>query len=316
MTWLIFQFSLIIGPDKNMKKAIIFFVLFISTLLFLSIPAKAADFLFNSEVIEIQKNNEIKIDFFVSAEQNPINAISGQLIIPTEYISVKEILIGESGINLWIEKPELKNNIIDFSGIVPNGFTGKINIFSLIIKAENIGNIQINSSNLRALLNNGIGTDDNVSASKLAIDIIPETAEFPTVIQLDDAEPPDFFQIEIVKNNFLFDGKYAVIFHTEDKQSGVNHYKILEQREYDFFGIKYRLGQWKTASSPYLLKDQKLKSLIQVVAIDNLGNERDSILPATNPIKWYENIVFWSIILITLIFGMIFCIYVKRRVKK
>lgn len=299
-----------------MKKSFLFFVLIISALLFFSTPAKAADFLFNPHTIEISRNDEIKIDFFVDANENPINAISGQLIIPTDYIFIKNIIIGEGGVNLWIEKPELNNNIINFSGIVPNGFVGKINIFSFIIKAKKIGIVQIDPSNFRALINNGIGTDDNVDAPKLTINIIPETAELPTEIILEDTEPPDIFQIEIIKDDLLFDGKYALIFHTEDKQSGISHYKILEQRQYEFFGIKYRFGQWKTANSPYLLSDQKLKSSIKVVAIDSLNNERDSLLPAMNPIKWYENIIFWSIILITLFFGVIFCIYVKRRVKK
>jgi len=299
-----------------MKKVFLFFIFLISALLIFSTPAKAADFLFNSQTIEIHKNDEIKIDFFVDAKENSINAISGQLIMPVDYIFVKDIYTGESGINLWIEKPELKNNTIDFSGIVPNGFTGKINIFSLIIKAEKIGNIQINPNNLRALMNDGNGSDDYTDASKLAINIISETAELPTEIHLEDAEPPDFFQIEIIQNDLLYNGKYALIFHTEDKQSGISHYNILEQRQYEFLGIKYRFGQWKRADSPYLLSDQKLKSLIEVVAIDNLGNERNSTLPATNPIKWYENIIFWSIILITLFFGVIFCAYVKRRVKK
>lgn len=290
-----------------------FFILF--ALFFYCLPARTADFLFDYNTLELNQNNEIKINLFVKADNNRLNAISGKLKIP-QNILIKEIIDSSSGINFWIEKPSLTNNEITFAGIVPGGFDGQINIFSLIIKGEQEGENSLSLSTAEALIHDGQGTSDNVNYYPLTIKVLPASDEAIKVMTIEDGEPPEIIWFEIIKDKSLFNKKYTAIFLAEDKQSGVDYYEILEQRQYNFFGIKYVLGKWQKAESPYLLNDQQLKSHITLKAVDKAGYQKISEIEPCFTIKWYENIFFWGIILITLICGVIFCIYVKRRTKK
>jgi hypothetical protein len=289
-------------------------ICFLVSLLFF-VPARAADFLFDYNTLELNQNNEMKINLFVKADNHRLNAISGKLEIP-QNILIKEIIDSSSGINLWIEKPSLTNNEITFAGIVPGGFDGQINIFSLIIEGKHEGEGSLLLSDAEALINDGLGTADNVNYYPLTINVLPAGDEVIKITAIEDSEPPEIIWFEIIKDKSLFNKKYTAIFLAEDKQSGIDYYEILEQRQYNFFGIKYCHGKWQKAESPYLLNDQKLKSYITLKAVDKAGFQKMSDIKPRFSIKWYENIVFWGIILITLICGVIFCIYVKRRVKK
>jgi len=59
------------------------------------------------------------------------------------------------------------------------------------------------------------------------------------------------------------DGKYFLVFSTQDKGSGVDHYEVREGR----------FGGFSEVSSPYILKYQSLDKKIFVKAIDKFGNE-------------------------------------------
>ena len=71
-----------------------------------------------------------------------------------------------------------------------------------------------------------------------------------------------------------------------DKQSGMDHFEVLEIRHDQELGVvsdgvwdklmgKDKFSpEWKTAEIPYLLEDQDLLSIIRVKAIDKAGNER------------------------------------------
>ncbi|HHE65575.1 MAG TPA: hypothetical protein ENL09_06080 [Bacteroidetes bacterium] len=89
----------------------------------------------------------------------------------------------------------------------------------------------------------------------------------------------------------IYDGKYFIVFSTVDKQTGLDHYEILEITPEELEKIKKEDGgianffnklfgkweeksSWKEGESPYLLADQSLGSVIKVKAIDKAGNER------------------------------------------
>lgn len=61
----------------------------------------------------------------------------------------------------------------------------------------------------------------------------------------------------------IFDGKYFLVFATQDKGSGISHYEVCE-------GGKRKCA---IAESPYLLQNQKLNQKIFVKAVDKNGNE-------------------------------------------
>ena len=297
-----------------MKKY--FFIIFFLLGFFFAERALASDFLFTGAPAEIYQGDEIKINLIVDAGEKTINTVGGRVIIPINYFSVKEIIDGDSGINFWVEKPtaDASGEII-FSGIVPGGWSGRLNVFSAILSANTPGEAELQIVSTTALLNDGLGTADEVNAFGARLKIIPKTdGRSPLAVALDDNEPPEIFYPEIISSLSIYGGRQALIFSTADKKSGLDRYEIMEKKIYRFAGMSVTTGNWKEAKSPYLLKDQKLQSEISIKAIDRRGNVRLAIIAPSSPIFWYENILFWGIILLlALIIVALFSIYAKRR---
>jgi hypothetical protein len=87
---------------------------------------------------------------------------------------------------------------------------------------------------------------------------------------------PSPFSIELVQDNNVFNGKYYIVFSTTDKQSGIDHYEVLEEpiRELSLFKWGAPNHAWVRVKNPYVLTDQRLQSVIRVKAVDKAGNER------------------------------------------
>jgi hypothetical protein len=81
----------------------------------------------------------------------------------------------------------------------------------------------------------------------------------------------------------LYSGNNVLIFKTDDKQSGLLKYEILERKKYNFFNKNYFTGTWREVESPYQLKDQKLQSDIIVRAYDKQGNFQTATISASSP---------------------------------
>jgi len=98
--------------------------------------------------------------------------------------------------------------------------------------------------------------------------------EWQSVIAEDKTNPRPF-SISLVSDKSIYDGRYVVTFNTTDKQSGLDHYEIMEEPldHFNLFLWGALTAPWKTAQSPYLLTDQTLNSTIRVKAIDKAGNE-------------------------------------------
>lgn len=92
-----------------------------------------------------------------------------------------------------------------------------------------------------------------------------------TVRTMIDATSPEEFTPQIID----IEGIKYLVFNTTDKVSGVSHYEVSEINLNRFGKIKSgQEAKWEIAESPYLLKDQELKSIIKIKAIDKAGNER------------------------------------------
>ena len=98
---------------------------------------------------------------------------------------------------------------------------------------------------------------------------------------------------------------------TQDKGSGIEKYQVKE--------TKYRIftsAKWLDSTSPYILKDQDLRSFVYVKAIDKYGNERiEKILPR-NPLSWYENFENWFIIVLVLLVAITYKKIIWKKLKK
>lgn len=120
-----------------------------------------------------------------------------------------------------------------------------------------------------------------------------------------DSTPPEPFKLEIGKDPSMFDGKYFLSFSATDKSSGIDHYEVFEERKKTFG--KEIAAKWQRVASPYVLKDQELKSIIRVKAIDRAGNERieELLLPAKPFPYWVLGLILLGVAIIALFFAII-----------
>ena len=88
-----------------------------------------------------------------------------------------------------------------------------------------------------------------------------------------------------------------MVFSTEDKQSGIDHYEIAEKRDNEVLNYIDDLN-WRIAVNPQILNDQKLKSYVYIKAVDKAGNRRIIPLYPINSWFWYEKPIIWVIIII------------------
>lgn len=202
-----------------------------------------------------------------------INALEATLVLP-ESVRIKEIQTGNSAILMWITSPAQDGNEIAFAGITPGGLSGVYSIFTVSgdFNAEDLAEMRFKS--VSALKNDGSGAS------------VPVELTLTLAETKDDKELPEDFMPIISRVSNVFAGKYFLVFGTHDKGTGVNHYEVREGR----------WGFFKPAESPHLLKSQKLNKDIYVKAIDNAGNERVVMLKSSMPRNWWEELIFFAIL--------------------
>ncbi|MFM2381355.1 MAG: hypothetical protein RLZZ76_122, partial [Candidatus Parcubacteria bacterium] len=95
-----------------------------------------------------------------------------------------------------------------------------------------------------------------------------------------DSLPPEAFSIVLERTTNAYSNNYFVVFNTTDKQSGIDHYEVIEEplSSNNLFGWGAETAPWVTARSPYVLEDQSLNSTIRVKALDKAGNEYIAVL--------------------------------------
>ena len=205
----------------------------------------------------------------VDSNTTPINAIEGTIMVPKE-ITITQIYDGNSTILFWVDKPifDKDKNTIRFSGFTPGGFQGKHFLFSILGNFTEQDLNKFNFSGVRALGNDGLGTQVPV---KLLLS--SSTIEKDTV-------PPEIFIPIISKSNVAFDNSYFLSFIAQDKGVGIDHYEYATTR---LFGPS--VSDWKKAESPLSLTQDESSQRIFIKAVDKSGNERISTIFAPN---YYE----------------------------
>lgn len=129
--------------------------------------ASAANLYFYPNSGNFYQNENFSVSVFVNADQ-PINAVKGVVIFPTNHLDV--ISVNKNSIlDLWIQAPSFSNagdvGNVSFEGVVLNpGFSGASGkVLEIIFRPKKTGNASLNFSEFVILANDGIGT--NVSAS-------------------------------------------------------------------------------------------------------------------------------------------------------
>jgi len=243
---------------------------------------------------------EIKID----TEGEEINAVKIDLTFFQELLEAKDFSQGNSILAFWPEGPSFSNQegTISFVGGVPGGFQGDGLLGKLVFQTKKSGEqFSAQSAAVRfldssqVLLNDGLGTPAELITKEAIFTIFPEKREvsedqWRKELEKDDI-PPESFEIIISQDPFLFEGKYFIVFQTQDKQTGIDYYEVKEGKR-----------DWQRAESPYLLEDQELKSIIKVKAVDKAGNERMAEITPPYKVTW-KDIIPWIILVI--IFGLV-----------
>ncbi len=273
-------------------------------------PAFAAETFFGTKTQEIKANQLFEVGVFINTDNEEINAIEGKIIFPQDLLEIKKINDGNSIINFWIEKPKnATDGQIAFSGIVPGGYNdSKGLIFSITFLAKKGGGSAIEFSGVKALRNDGKGTEAPLTISnfQFLISNPPTGQPIPqiTTPKIEDRNPPEAFTPQIAANPAIFDGKWFLVFATQDKSSGIDHYEVCEGKR-----------KCIVAESPYLLQNQDLAEEIVVKAVDKSGNERIATIPAQKPHAWYKDYAIIAILIISAIAYLIWKILWKKRRK-
>jgi len=269
-------------------KKIIYSVIFlVPTVVF----GAQAYFVTSQSVVGVEK--EVLVDVYIDTDAVVVNAIEGSVLFPVGALTVVDIRNGNSALNFWVEQPkESSKGTVSFSGITPGGVVGKLYLFSVVYKTKQEGGATLRFDSMRVLKHNGTGEEIELQTPSYALSITHEQDADPnTLVSIPDRDIPEDFKPEISKNEDIYDGRYAVVFATQDKGSGIDHYEIRE----GFW------GDFTYAESPYLLIDQSLHKKIYIKAIDKNQNNRVVVLNPQNPIPWYRDYTILAILLLACI---------------
>lgn len=275
----------------------------------------AARLYFEPQDLVAGTEKEFLVAVNIDAEDS-INAVSTAVSISEQFTPL-DINEANSIINFWIEKPhwEEATRLLSFAGITPGGFSGKggrLLVIKFKVEKEGEATLGFNKEGTKIFLNTPNGVEDTLELEEIKIPIVRGKENLP--LDLPDKEPPENFSPEISSNPNLFDGKWFLVFATQDKASGIAGYFVHEStRKKEITRIN--MNKWVDAESPYVLKDQNLRSYIYIKAIDKAGNERIAIVEPKYPLRWYENWWLWIIIIVGVLLVAVVLRFIKSKIQ-
>lgn len=309
------QNSKIKMQNENSKFKIIIILIAVFALL-VPFAAFGAILYFEPVSGEFYQGDTFGVNLKIDTEKDCINTVKGEIEFSKDVLEVVNFITGNSILTIWLQSPKLDQNSgkISFVGGIPGGYCGPLPgepgelglLLKIFFKTKKEGTANLKFlKESQVLLNDGFGTPAKLNLKEAEFKILPEKREIPKEEWQEELKkdniPPEPFEIEIHKDPAIFEGKYFIVFSTTDKQTGIDHYEVLETRE-------KRQENWKKAESPYLLEDQSLRSIIKVKAVDKAGNERIAeYLPLKKPFPWR------MIVLILVLAGIIW--WLIRKIK-
>lgn len=259
-----------------------------------------------------------------------------------DIVRAVDVSRGDSILSIWVEAPIINEDerTITFAGGIPNGYCGRIPgdprltnvVAELVFRApgfsvgrtdENVAEVTF-ADTTRVLLNDGSGNEARLTTHGTSLTLLDGpgssiTDEWTERVG-DDDRPPEPFSIELVQQDGVFSGKYFIAFNTTDKQSGLDHYEVIEEslEESSLFTWGGVNAPWVETESPYVLTDQELGSVIRVKAVDKAGNERIVTLVPDESLQ-KGTLSPWILLtgaLLIIFVGFLLGMYVRTRRKK
>jgi hypothetical protein len=251
------------------------------------------------------------------------NAIQGEVTFPPGFFIFKGINDGASPVSLWIEPPhEISSGTVEFSGIIPGGFTGSASsVVGVLLAPVTNGTGTIDLQNVQLLRNDGQGTAIAVTTAGQPIAVAIAANASPSVLvgPVPRFTVPEMFVPIVTTDPNIYDGKYFLVFSTTDKGSGINYYDVTEVPAGTAISEH---SLWATATSPYLLKDQSLSSDIYIRAVNNAGIATIVKVPARFPPSIISRITstslssVWLLLFLFLLVILAFYFLTRSRKKK
>lgn len=306
-------------------------------------PSSAASIYLDPSQKSIGKGESILLTVRLDTTiEECVNAIDGVIELDNG-LQVVDVSTGNSIFNLWVEPPTIAadKRSVSFAGGIPNGYCGRVegdpqltnSLMEIAVQAPSftIGDTGVVpervvrfSETTNAYLNDGFGTVAALAKGNSVITVgsnfVSDSNEWLDRVAADDIAPKQF-SITLTSDESVYKGKYFIVFNTTDKQTGIDHYEVIEEplHDFNFFGWGAADAPWTRASSPYVLSDQSLNSVIRVKAVDKAGNEYvasmvpDESIRGFSPAKaaTYFFAGLFSLILLTL--GIIAWVHVRRR---
>ena len=277
--------------------------------LFFSTNVLAATVHITSPSENISVGDVVYVDVRLDTQNTPVNVVEGTLTLqtPGHDIEMRELSVAGADLTLWPRKPSWSEDTqtITFVGGKPGGFNSDNEfLFRIFFLAKNKGEVTF-VPDIQAYVNDGKGTLLPVTVTPLVLTVkdgtTPPKDGWRDVVASDNT-PPEILSAEIGKDPSLYDGKLFLVIHSEDTQSGIDHFEVKEgERD------PVRSG------SEYVLQDQDQSTKITVTAIDKAGNIRIleiSPLQTNHRVWWYTG----SVLLVTILI-VITLVMIKRRTK-
>jgi hypothetical protein len=285
-----------------MLRKISLYVFFVSVFFVGAQSTEAALLYFAPDVAEVHRGDTITLALRLDTdEEECINTVDATISYDSNIRAV-DVSRGNSILSIWVEDPLINEteHTVSFAGGIPGGYCGRVqgdprlsNIIAEIV--FRVPGLTIGAGNnpeatitlqdtTQVLLHDGLGTQAPLSFQNAKITLLDKPGQtvdddWNTRVSDDDIPPADF-TITLARDLLTFNGKHYIVFNSIDKQSGIDHYEVLEESfdTFELFSWGAATAPWREATSPYVLKDQSLNSTIYVRVIDKAGNETVSKL--------------------------------------
>lgn len=248
-----------------------------------------------SSMSSVSAGDTTIIDVYLDTEGQVVNTIDGFVSLSygqDDNFEIKEISLANSSFTIWPRKPSLESgHKIYFVGGIPGGLnTDRALLFKIIAKLNSPGDFTIKPENLTAYLNDGLGTAIKITKDSSVVKISSANGEpkdsWKEIVSNDNV-PPARFEVKIIKDENLFDGRKFAYFETTDDGSGIDRYEVREGN-----GPSVRSG------TSYVLINQEKDLDLVVTAYDKAGNYQIATLKNKQPINWAGILVSVALVLV------------------
>ncbi|MBP9715198.1 MAG: hypothetical protein KBD52_01790 [Candidatus Pacebacteria bacterium] len=276
-----------------MKK----FIFIFSILILLSSKSAFAKSVFiSASNADIKVGDTFSIFINTETEGEIINAVDMSINYNKDLLSFIGYKEKNGVVNLWIKSPYVKDNVINFTGIIPGGVKGVYNpsldvlteipLTELIFKANKSGEAQFHFLKSEILKHDGLATKFVHSVLDKTIIIIDDGVKEENLV---DTIKPEPFNIDFIEKGVFSDTPAVTVFQTTDKGSGVKKYEK-----------KQISGGWVEVQSPLVIHKGLFSKEITIRAVDFYDNYQESriVIPGLIPVKY---MIFLLILLLLII---------------